>query len=137
MVKKFLQWIESKPKNLFLIDGVGALVSAFFLGVILVRFEWFFGIPASILYYLAILPVFFAIYDFFSYQKDNQQIAPYLRGIAILNLLYCCLSIGLTIYHQETITIWGWLYILNEIIIIVSLVIFELKTAKKLTEQLT
>lgn len=134
MMKKLLQWIETNPKNLFLIDGVGALVTAFFLGVLLVRFEWFFGIPASILYYLAILPVFYAGYDFFSYQKKIHQISPYLRGIAILNLLYCCLSLGLAFYHKETITMWGWIYILNETIIIVSLAVFELKTANKLIE---
>ena len=38
-----LDKLSSSPKKIFLLDGLGAALSAFFLGVILVRFETFFG----------------------------------------------------------------------------------------------
>ncbi len=118
------------PKKLFLIDGWGALLSAFLLGIVLVKFEWFFGIPKSTLYFLASLPCFFAIYDFYCFYKVDKNLGRFLQGIAIMNLLYACLSLGLAFYHREEITMYGWMYIIGEILIIVVLAIYELKVAK-------
>ena len=105
MLKQLIEKIDLEPKRIFLIDGLGAILSAILLGVVLVRWERFFGIPSSTLYFLAILPIFFAIYDFLSYRKDSINIGSFLKGIAIMNFLYCCLSIGVAFYH--TITIFG------------------------------
>lgn len=74
MLKQLIGKIELEPKQLFLIDGLGAILSAILLGLVLVRFERIFGIPSSTLYFLAIIPIFFAIYDFLSYRKDNIKI---------------------------------------------------------------
>ncbi|MEQ9405678.1 MAG: hypothetical protein RIM99_18960 [Cyclobacteriaceae bacterium] len=120
----------SNPKKLFIIDGLGAILSAFLLGVVLVKYESVFGIPSQTLYLLATMPVFFAIYDLYSYIRGNEHADRHLRIIAIVNLLYCCLSIGFAFYHFDTITILGWSYILAEIVIVVVLAIVELKTAK-------
>ncbi|WP_299059094.1 hypothetical protein [uncultured Polaribacter sp.] len=123
-------------KKLFFIDGVGAILSAFLLGFVLVKLESFFGIPPSALYILAIFPIFFAIFDFYSYQqKDENKIKLLLKGIAMMNLLYSLLSIILAIFHYQTITFLGWIYIIVEIIIIVVLAFFELKEVKKLNNQ--
>ena len=59
MLEKFI----SHPKKLFLIDGLGAILSAFLLGYVLVKLERVFGIPSKTLYFLATLPMFFVIYD--------------------------------------------------------------------------
>ncbi|MGG6232245.1 hypothetical protein [Tenacibaculum sp. SDUM215027] len=134
MIKKLLKNIPKKPKKLFLIDGLGAILSAFLLGVVLVNFESIIGIPPSTLYLLAVLPIFFAVYDFYCYQKTDNSLKPFLRGIAILNLLYCCLSIGVAFYHFKTITSIGWGYILVEVSIIIILSIVELTIAKRLTK---
>jgi len=58
--------------------------------------------------------------------KENWR--PYLKGIAIANVLYCCLTIGLVIYHRTTLTNWGVSYFLLEMVIIISIVITELRT---------
>lgn len=55
------------PRRLFLIDGLGAIVSAVLLGVVLVRFEHLFGMPQKARYFLALFPSFFAGYDIFCY----------------------------------------------------------------------
>lgn len=131
MTTNLIKRIEQNPKILFLIDGFGALTTALFLGIILVKFETFFGIPSSTLYLLATIPIFYMIYDVYCYKKDTLQLAAYLRGIAIMNLIYCILSLGLAINLAKTIRIWGWLYVIGEIIIIVTLSIIELKVAQK------
>ncbi|WP_400076482.1 hypothetical protein [Winogradskyella sp. R77965] len=126
---------ELNAKKLFLIDGLGAILSAFFLGIVLVKFETIFGIPSSVLYYLASIPIFFAIYDFYCYQKRHLNIGLFLKIIAVLNLIYCCISIGLVFYHFETVTSLGWVYILIEIAIILVLAIIELRVGRKITKE--
>ncbi|MDX8553835.1 hypothetical protein MK851_09410 [Tenacibaculum sp. 1B UA] len=134
MIKQLLKSLTLNPKKLFLIDGLGAVLSAFLLGVILVNLESIIGIAPSTLYLLAVLPIFFAVYDFYSYQKIHNELKPFLKGIAILNLLYCCLSIGAAFYHYKTITSIGWIYILVEVSIIIILSIIELTIAKRFTK---
>jgi len=124
------QKLNFTPKQLFLIDAGGALLSAFLLGVVLVRLEHFFGIPRTVLYLLAAIPCFFAFYDLLCYFLAKQKTARLLQAIAYANILYCCLSIGLAVFHAQSITIFGWLYILGEVLIVVLLARLELKTAK-------
>ncbi len=131
LFKQFIERIEFSPKKLFLIDGLGAILSTFLLGVVLVKLENIFGIPSSTLYILAALPMFFAIFDFYCYQKENIKFGHYLNGIAIVNLLYCSLSLGFAFYHFGTITNFGWAYILIEVLIVIFLAILELKVAKR------
>ena len=123
---------ELNPKKLFLIDGFGAMLSVFLLGVVLMKFEEVFGIPSSALYILAVIPIFYATYDFYCYRKRHQKIGLFLKGIAILNLIYCCISLGLAFYHFGIITNLGWIYILIEIIIILLLAIIEFRVGRKI-----
>lgn len=132
-LQKAIEKISKNPKKLFLIDGFGALLSAFLLGVVLVEFEDLFGIPRLTLYVLASFPCFFAAYDFYCYLKIKDKIGRYLKGIATANLLYCVLSIGLAFYHLELLSSFAWIYIVLEIIIVIALALFELKTAIEIT----
>jgi hypothetical protein len=127
--------ISFAPKMLFVIDGVGAMLSAVLISVVLVRFESIFGIPASTLYVLAAIPVGFAIYDMLCYQLDLPNQVKYLKGIGILNLLYCSLSIGLSLYHKNTITYFGWAYIIGEVLIVGALAWVELSSAYALSSR--
>lgn len=122
-----------RPKQLFLLDGIGALVSAFSLGVILVQFESYFGMPQRELYFLAIAACFFAIYSFSCYFRLRKNWSPFLRFIAIVNLVYCAITFGLMINLYEKLTTLGLIYFLLELVIIIIIVIIELKTAAKLT----
>jgi len=117
-------------KKLFLLDGFGAILSAILLGIVLVKLEEYFGIPKTTLYILAALPCFFAIYDFYCYFKIEKNLDKFLKGIAIVNLLYCCLSLGFAFHHYQEITYLGWAYIIVEIIIVVAIAIIELRAAK-------
>jgi len=114
-----------------LIDAFGAILSAFLLGIVLVKFEWFFGIPKQSLYVLASIPVGFALYDFFSVFVVKNNLARFLKGIAVANALYCIVSLGYGIFHRELITIYGWIYIIVEISILLFMVVLEFKIANK------
>lgn len=130
MLKYMLRKIESEPKWLFLVDGLGAMLSSIFLGVVLVKFETFIGIPSSTLYFLAVIPIFFMIYDYTSFRNNRSKTEWLLKGIAIFNLLYCCLLIGFGFYHSDTITIFGITYIILEVLVVVSLAIWEFRSAQ-------
>ncbi|WP_341214489.1 hypothetical protein [uncultured Wocania sp.] len=132
MFSQIIKSIKTNPKKLFLIDGLGAIMSAFLLGIVLVKLERFFGIPSSTLYILAILPIFFAVYDFYSFRKVKTELSKFLKGIAVMNLLYCCLSIGFAFYHSATLTNLGWSYLILEILIVITLAIVELRVANRL-----
>ena len=96
-----LDKITSNPKKLFLIDSLGAVLTAFFLGVILVRFEDSFGMPITILYYLSSIACVYAIYSISCYILLGNNWRPYLKAIAIANLLYCCTTIVLVFYFYQ------------------------------------
>ena len=127
MGKKYL-------KKLFLLDGFGAILSAILLGIVLVKLKAHFGIPVATLYFLAALPCFFAVYDFYCYFSIEKNLGKFLKGIAIVNLLYCCLSIGLALYHYQEILYLGWIYIVVEIIIVIVLSMIELRAANSAVE---
>lgn len=126
-----------KVKNLFLIDGIGALVSAILLGVFLVKFEHLFGIPTRTLYLLAAIPCFFVLYDLYSYLKIDKRVSLFLKIIAYANILYCILSLVLAICHMDKITILGWIYIIGEVLIILGIALFEIKVARQVEFQET
>lgn len=129
--------INLNPKTLFLVDGLGAILSSFLLGIVLVKMEGVFGIPKTSLYLLAVIPCAFAIYDLCCYRIKEINIPRYLKGIAYMNLLYCFLSLVLAFYHFEKIKKFGWLYIALEILIIIALAIYELKVSIKLENSRT
>lgn len=118
------------PKTLFLLDGLGALLSAFLLGVVLVRLETVFGMPRQVLYPLSFIAFVFAVYSFLNYLRFPVNWRARLKAIAIANLLYCCLTVGLMIYFRQALTLLGWLYFVLEIVVVTILATFELKLAR-------
>ena len=121
------------PKKLFLIDSLGALLSAFMLGIILVRFEDTFGMPQKVLYFLAFIACIFSVYSFLGFLGITKNWRPYMKIIAMANLVYCCFTMALVIFLFQKLTILGLTYFILEIIVVIMLVIIELKTASNTT----
>ncbi|EDP98185.1 hypothetical protein U8527_19460 [Kordia algicida OT-1] len=124
---------ENNPKKLFLIDGLGALLSAFLVGFVLVQFKDYFGMPANTLYLLAAFPIVFVFFDMYCYLKKHKKTGIFLKMIALLNLQYCMVSMGFAFYHKDTLTTLGWTYIFVEILILLLLSAFEFTVGKRLT----
>lgn len=123
------------PKNLFLIDGLGALLSAFLLGSILVRFEHEFGMPRKVLYFLSVTAGIFATYSLISHVFLIKNHAAYLKLIAWANLIYCGLTIGLIVCFHKELTVLGWLYFPGEIVVIIALATIELRTVSNIQQR--
>jgi phosphatidylglycerophosphate synthase len=122
------------PRKLFLIDSLGALLSAVMLGFILPRFEEMFGAPPNVLWCLSFIACVFSIYSFacFLYKKGNWR--PYMKLLGIINLMYCVITIGLIIYLYPKLTTLGLMYFVVEIIVIAGLAGLELRTASNKSE---
>jgi hypothetical protein len=117
------------PYKLFLADSIGALLSALLLGIVLVNLEHTFGMPKNTLYILSLCAIAFCIYSFLCFFFKVKNWPPFMKAIAITNLGYCCLTLGLVIYFHQQITALGYIYFILEIIIIIMLAIIELKRA--------
>lgn len=122
-----LERLKLKPTTLFLIDSLGAFVTAFFLFAILRTFHQYVGMPPSTLTYLAIIAIIFCLYSITCFFFLNDHWQPFLRAISIANLFYCCLTLILVISYYQSITILGVAYFLGEIMVVGALVFIELK----------
>lgn len=126
------QWFRH-PQKLFIVDGIGAAVSAILHIFLLAPFESFFGVPAETVYLLALFPIVFVLYDIFAYYQYNGLAQLYLKGIAVMNMMFVALSISMGIYHRDSISVWGWLYLIGECLIVAGLVRLEWRCANEKT----
>jgi len=118
-----------KPLWVFLIDGLGAAMSALLLLLLIVPFQSFFGFPSDAALKLSVLPFLFSIYSLTCYfTKPSSTV--FLKIIAVANILYCLLSLGLVLIYFAQLTIFGLLYFLVEKLIVVPLAIWEWKLSK-------
>ena len=118
-----------KVRRMFLLDSVGALVSAVILGLVLPYWSVELGVPQAVLYVFASVAVVFAIYSMlcFVFAKG----AVFLRAIAIANILYCVLTAMYILFAYENVTWLGYVYFLSEIVVIASIANWELKVANQ------
>ncbi len=116
-------------RELFLVDGVGAIVTALLLSLLLARYESVFGMPVPVLYALAEVATGLAVYALLCYKLLRNIWRPYLKGIAAMNTLYCFATALLVIKHYASLTWLGMAYFIVEIGIILTLVKLELKMA--------
>jgi len=125
------------PKNIFLIDSIGAFLTAFFLIGILARFEEFFGMPPTVLYTLSFIACVYAVYSFCCYFFLAGNWLPFLQVIAIANLVYCFLTISFVIYFYQKLTSLGLIYFLLELIVLCSLIVVERREISKIINNLS
>lgn len=118
-------------RTIFLLDGVGALISALSLGVILPAFQEWIGMPHKVLYQLASLATIFAFYSLTRYKFADLSNPNWLRGIIALNLSYCALSLTLVVTHFESLTALGLTYFILEKVIVLAIVGLEWKILRE------
>lgn len=118
-------------KSIFLLDGVGALVSALSLGIVLPAIQSWIGMPLKVLYLLATLALFFAAYSFTRYKFADLSNPVWLKGIIALNLSYCALSLFFVVTHFGLLTGLGLTYFILEKVIVIVIVGLELRILKR------
>lgn len=126
-----LNQITNNPKQIFLIDSIGALLTASILFSMAIGYPGFLGMPAHILFLLAAIAVTFAVYSFCCFQFLPVYWRPYLKAIMLANTMYCILTAVLVYTFRHNITSWGLLYFTGEILVILVLVFFENKLLRK------
>ena len=117
------------PKKLFLIDGIGALLSAFLSGFVWAHLQHHIGLPVSTLYTLAIIALLYAFFDLVCYSRNKG--VDFVRGIAVLNMAYCGFLLVLSIQHSQTLTYFGWGIIVLECSVVALLACVEFSMASK------
>ncbi|MFD2033569.1 hypothetical protein ACFSKL_02145 [Belliella marina] len=121
--------LTSNSKRLFLVDGLGAFITAFLLFVIMGTMSEYFGMPESVLMILAVIASVFCIFSISCFFFVNGNKKPYLKAIGIANLAYCCLTLALIVYFYPQLTLLGLSYFLLEIVIISGLAYIEINVA--------
>lgn len=132
-MNKIIDRFALNPKSLFLIDGLGALFTAFLAGVILRMFEDDFGMPQKYLIILLTLACIFAVYSMSCYFFVGKNWRTCLKIIGVANLMYCLLTAVLVMLLYQQLTILGVIYFMGEILIIIGLVYIELSVSSKNT----
>lgn len=117
------------PKRLFLIDGLGALLTASLLLFLLARFEPLFGMPRQILHILSSVAAVFAVYSLACHLLVRRNPKAFLRLIAVANAAYCAATAVLVYRHSSRLTALGLAYFIGEIIVIGILVHLEWRAA--------
>ena len=118
-------------RNIFLLDGIGALLSAFLMGLVLPCFSDQIGLPKSSLYFLAIIGLVYACFSFRCFLKAKEITATMLAAIISANVFYVFLTAALLVTSGK-LTIWGRAFLITEIIIILSLVVVEAKVYRRI-----
>ena len=130
-----LDKLSNNAKVVFLIDAIGALLSALFIFIILNYFENQIGLPAKTLIFLIIIAIVLSIFSFCCYLFQNNNLKQNLKVISRANILYCILTIFTLFAYRQVITKLGLLYFIFEIFIIFLIVKIELKTIYKLNDK--
>lgn len=115
-----------KGQKIFLVDAIGAIISALSL-LIPYSFEDFFGMPKSEVRIFIAIALLYSIYSTTIYLIKKENWKPFLTIIVLLNISYCILTVYQIFKNLNTITLYGHLYFVSEILIILTLSIFELR----------
>ncbi|MCW7483067.1 hypothetical protein [Leptospira kanakyensis] len=129
-MKNQIQFLKNNPRYIFLIDGLGAILSGVLLSLVLPLFVGLLGMPINTLYILSILPFVYAIYSLLCYFLNPFQWKFYLRVIAAANFLYCVFTMFYLVLNLEQTTVICEIYFVLEMIVVVSLASFEWKLTK-------
>ena len=134
-MRRYMDYIIEKyqlqPRQVFLIDGVGALVSAMLLVGLISNFENLFGLPKSTVYSLSIPAFALMVYSLGCYFLNTKSWRPLLTAVAVANILYCILTISVIFSYFKSVTVLGLMYFIGEIGIILFIVGLEWAMVKR------
>lgn len=125
-----LKLVLYAPRHLLLVDAIGALMT-FCVTAFLLAPGWIpTGLPANALITLAFAAAVLFAFSWLGHLFANSPGA-HLRGIAVLNAMYCMATIGLCIAHFSKLTIWGCLYFPAEVMLVLVLAWWEWSVSLK------
>lgn len=117
------------PSSILLLDGIGAVLTAISVGLVLPALERWVGMPAHALHLLGAVALGFAIHSL-GHHVTGKGSASVLRRVAFLNLSYCAVTTALLIYYSAQLRWLAWAYFLGEIAVVVALSVREASLAR-------
>ncbi|MBN8697336.1 MAG: hypothetical protein J0L87_12465 [Bacteroidetes bacterium] len=121
----------SKPKNVFLIDALGAFTTSFLLYFVLKSFNEYIGMPEMYYPWLSLIALLFCVYSAMNYFLFNgQHWKKRLKIISMANFSYCALTLALMVFHYSSFTLLGICYFTGEIFIVGTLAYMEWRMTK-------
>ena len=118
-------------RTIFLLDGLGAVLSTLLLGVCLPLVQPWLGMPLGVLYLLAVLPLCYGVYSFGCYALVDHEEPRWLVGIITANTLYCVLTMSLLFVHAGDLTPLGIVYFVVEALVILGVVALEVAVLRR------
>ena len=119
-------------RKVFLLDGIGAALSAFLLGVVLPLCQPWIGMPKLVLFVLALPAVGLAKYSLSRYRKRDISHPIWLKTLVVANLSYCVLSTFFVLTYWKRLTTLGLAYFSLEIAVVLLMVAVEYTVLSKL-----
>jgi len=95
ILQQTIRLFGNNPKKLFLIDSLGALLTAVSLFFVLFNLDEHFGVPGHVLTTLALIATCFSVYSVMCFLFVKKNFMFYLRIIGSANLIYCLLILSL------------------------------------------
>lgn len=129
MSRSWVGKFVSSPRLVFLLDGVGALLSAVLLTLSREFFNALFGVPESVICWLILAALGLAIYSLLCYFLLKKKWWTFIYLIAALNLSYAVITALILLYFSAKVTVYGWVYFCLEISLLFYLVLLEFRTA--------
>lgn len=126
-MQKLIQYFQQQPKKIFLLDGLGAMLSTALLYFLLMPNTAWIGLSVTQINALVIGSLCLVGYDLIARIVYTPERGWLIRVLALLNTLYCITTLSVLILHYSSITILGWAYFLGEVAIVGVLVYLEWK----------
>lgn len=118
-------------RTVFALDAAGALLSVVLLGGVLPALQPWHGMPSDVLSRLALWATACLVYSLCGWRFAHPDDPRWLRGIQVLNTVYCVWTAALVVHHFPVLTPLGRVYFLAELPVILGLVAFEERVARR------
>ncbi|MFO0675868.1 MAG: hypothetical protein U0169_05000 [Polyangiaceae bacterium] len=119
-----------EPRAMLLLDGLGALATAFTVGLVLPQVASSVGLEPRVLGSLGLYGVGCATYSLGCWRILKAHWARALTGIVGANLVYCGITASVVATRWEALTWLGVAYFVGEMAVIVALVAVEIAVVR-------
>jgi hypothetical protein len=128
-LNNIIKYFTKTPRTLFLVDGIGAALTAILLLFVVRTFNDYFGIPKMVLSFLSFAAIILCIYSFVCFLFLKNKWSTFLKIIGYANLVYSIITVVMLCIHFSSLTLVGLTYFLVESTLIIALVYIELRVA--------
>lgn len=130
---KLLSDLPGRPRTLFLIDGLGALLSLVLLLTVMTFYPSALGVPQDALVLFAIVAAALSLYSLSCSSLVRSNHRPFMTALAAANSTYCMMTLGALIHHRDQVTTFGYFFFCIELAIIAGLVSLEIAPPRERT----